>query len=39
MQLLVKYKNVDRQKEDQHNGNQTVENAYNGKLIQNHTVA
>jgi hypothetical protein len=37
MQLLVKQKNVDCQKEDQRNRNHTVENEYNGELIQNHT--
>ena len=33
----MKHKNVDCQKEDQRNGNHTVENEYNGELIQNHT--
>jgi hypothetical protein len=36
MQLLVKHKNVDCQKEDQRNGNHTVEDQHKGKLILDH---
>ena len=33
----MEYKNVDRQEENQCDGNHTVEDQYNGVLIQNHT--
>ena len=36
-QLLVEYKNMDCQKENQCNRNHAVENQYHGVLIQNHT--
>ena len=36
MQLFVEHENVDRQEEDQGDGDRAVEDEYHGELIQNH---